>query len=1169
MGHTMKNSKSSGRSPLCIRSLRALLLAAAAIPNAVYAEPVVVHSATIGPNDTTIQGVALDYADVVVAGVLTISGTHTFHSLTVQGWCEVGGGCYPGIVRHAPNDPNGLDLTVLTDVWLKAAVPGGLPEGRIDVTGMGYPADQGPGAGQMSNSKDGTGGGHAGWGGTAQHGGVGGSPYQLTGDVLNPTEFGSGGGSSLTNDNIPRVGGAGGGFAKITVLGQLRVDGALAADGAPGESDPCFIYACGNSSGAGAGGSLQIDAHEIVGTGRISAKGGDAGHYLACGGVDCQEWWSGGGGGGRVKVVCDSWQFAGEFSAAGGSGFQYGGAGTVALQTPQTARPMITASNKNAPATAAGTAWFGGTTFDANLTVSGNARLVAAAIGILDLSILGNCTVDAGSAVSVTGQGYPSGQGPGAGTTGGGEGGGGAHAGVGGNTYQNGALGSTMTYGSVTNPSTPGSGGGSNTSQGLPGGAGGGVAYLTIGGTLHVEGKVSADGAAGTSTGYYNGFTCSGGGAGGSLVIDAGRIEGTGVITANGGAGGSSGACGGLGCAYTFSGDGGGGRIAISVPEVFDFLIAADHVQAWGGATSPYPGEAGTVVFSSARPLWYRQPTDGYGCGLGAEPGNAVTRAILQPGVPVTLQWTHDGATLTDSEKYSGTSTATLTVVTSESETGTFALRAQRSPAQADSNSVRIKNWDLAWSLRNSVDASSSSCPRSESPLVFDFSLATVSHFGGQTVGGVWRSSLSWNGSSWQSSFPSPNPYFRTRHTFSFDTARNRAVLFGGYATTGSPAPYAYMGDTWERQGGTWTQLTPESSPLPRQLSAAVFDSTRSRTILFGGRDGTTRFGDTWAWDGANWTQASSGGPSGRTSPAMAYDAVRDRVVLFGGFTTVSGSSGETWEFDGLAWTLVATTGPSPRAGASLVFDPDRHLCVLFGGTESAAATLYNDMWTWNGSIWRLESVAGGPSPRFRHGAVFDPVRHVTVYAGGFLDNNFTTYSGETWEFAETSPGFLITQQPSTPPPLVPGQRLKLVTKASGTPAAILWTRNGVPIIDGSGGSSPAGGFVRGAYSTTLIIDDTSETDSGYYQCSLLGCCGSPATQLVRVTVGTPCPGDLNGDNQVDDADFVIFASAYNILVCDDPAMPPGCPADLNTDTYVDDADFVLFAAAYDALLCP
>jgi hypothetical protein len=65
------------------------------------------------------------------------------------------------------------------------------------------------------------------------------------------------------------------------------------------------------------------------------------------------------------------------------------------------------------------------------------------------------------------------------------------------------------------------------------------------------------------------------------------------------------------------------------------------------------------------------------------------------------------------------------------------------------------------------------------------------------------------------------------------------------------------------------------------------------------------------------------------------------------------------------------------------------------------------------------------------------------------------------------------------------------------------------------------------------------------------------------------CPADLNGDGFVDDADFVLFANAYNILDCADAAMPPGCAADLNADAFVDDADFVLFATAYNELLCP
>lgn len=71
------------------------------------------------------------------------------------------------------------------------------------------------------------------------------------------------------------------------------------------------------------------------------------------------------------------------------------------------------------------------------------------------------------------------------------------------------------------------------------------------------------------------------------------------------------------------------------------------------------------------------------------------------------------------------------------------------------------------------------------------------------------------------------------------------------------------------------------------------------------------------------------------------------------------------------------------------------------------------------------------------------------------------------------------------------------------------------------------------------------------------------------IEFASPCPGDLNGDGFVDDSDFVIFASGYNILDCADPTMPPGCPADLNGDGFADDADFVIFAAAYNELVCP
>ena len=77
------------------------------------------------------------------------------------------------------------------------------------------------------------------------------------------------------------------------------------------------------------------------------------------------------------------------------------------------------------------------------------------------------------------------------------------------------------------------------------------------------------------------------------------------------------------------------------------------------------------------------------------------------------------------------------------------------------------------------------------------------------------------------------------------------------------------------------------------------------------------------------------------------------------------------------------------------------------------------------------------------------------------------------------------------------------------------------------------------------------------------------AMDNLRISVNAAaCVGDLNSDNQVDDADFQIFVVAYDILDCADASMPAGCPADLNADGFVDDLDFQLFAVAYDQLLC-
>lgn len=113
-----------------------------------------------------------------------------------------------------------------------------------------------------------------------------------------------------------------------------------------------------------------------------------------------------------------------------------------------------------------------------------------------------------------------------------------------------------------------------------------------------------------------------------------------------------------------------------------------------------------------------------------------------------------------------------------------------------------------------------------------------------------------------------------------------------------------------------------------------------------------------------------------------------------------------------------------------------------------------------------------------------------------------------------------------------------------------------------------AGAVVVGTSATNSFLDTTApdnHTQFYYVYATQFG-----TSKLVGTESGfAKCSGDLNNDGQVNDADFVTFVAAYNMLLCSDPGMPAGCPADLNRDTNVDDADFAIFVNAYDNLVCP
>jgi hypothetical protein len=232
------------------------------------------------------NGAALALSGVVTGASLTLGsgGVLSQTGAVIVGSALItSGGTLTG-PRMAP-----LDLTVGGALVIANG-------GAVNANGLGYGANQGPGAGwAVSGSRGAPGGSYGGVGSGAW-------PTNVYGVFTNPVELGSGGGDNGYGDSA--AGGAGGGAIRIRAQ-QLQNDGAIGADGMGGDWNMA-------QAGGGSGGSIAITVGQLSGSGSIHANGG---------------WQVGGGGGGRVAMFYgDRSGFGGTVSALGGSS---AGAGTV------------------------------------------------------------------------------------------------------------------------------------------------------------------------------------------------------------------------------------------------------------------------------------------------------------------------------------------------------------------------------------------------------------------------------------------------------------------------------------------------------------------------------------------------------------------------------------------------------------------------------------------------------------------------------------------------------------------------------------------------------------------------------------------------------------------------------------------------------------------------
>lgn len=182
--------------------------------------------------------------------------------------------------------------------------------------------------------------------------------------------------------------------------------------------------------------------------------------------------------------------------------------------------------------------------------------------------------------------------------------------------------------------------------------------------------------------------------------------------------------------------------------------------------------------------------------------------------------------------------------------------------------------------------------------MAYDACRRRVVLFGGDSHPGIESDIWEYDGSDWVQVHTPTSPPARKLTTMVHDPVRCRMILFGGLPA----GPLNALADTWEYDGTNWTQIHPTTWPPGRWAHAMAYDTDRGRAVLFGGYgpyypDGRST-SDTWEYDGSTWVQISpQGSPEAREQHVMAYDSARRRVVMFGGFRDPGGLGGDTWEY--------------------------------------------------------------------------------------------------------------------------------------------------------------------------------------------------------------------------------------------------------------------------------
>ncbi len=261
----------------------------------------ITYSTLTWSNQGAITDAGGTFALLSGGGALSVPSTAILFANTARTWSSL---TVDGTISHTNNfdaETYKVNITVTGSATIGAG-------GKIDVSAKGYQYAYGPGT-PPDGGWDNAGGSYGGEGsGGEENATVHGTTY---GSLTEPTNIGSAGGryNSSTTDYTP---GPGGGAIRLTVSNTFTNNGQVLANGSNYVESP--------SATGGSGGSIYITTSVWDGNGSIQSNGGNGNSA------------GGSGGGGRIAVYYSSNNYTGTTTAYGGTGYSFGGAGTIYLK---------------------------------------------------------------------------------------------------------------------------------------------------------------------------------------------------------------------------------------------------------------------------------------------------------------------------------------------------------------------------------------------------------------------------------------------------------------------------------------------------------------------------------------------------------------------------------------------------------------------------------------------------------------------------------------------------------------------------------------------------------------------------------------------------------------------------------------------------------------------